>query len=37
MPYANAIYPEDAEVSICNDCIKNADCCIGLEKFENRS
>lgn len=29
--------PEDAAVSICNDCIKNADCCIGLEKFENRS
>jgi hypothetical protein len=29
--------PKDVEVSICNDCIKNADCCVGLEKLENHS
>jgi len=29
--------PKYVEVSICNDCIKNADCCVGLEKLENHS
>jgi hypothetical protein len=26
--------PVESEISICNDCIKCADCCVGLEKLK---
>ena len=25
--------PKESHVSICNDCLKCADCCVGLEKL----
>lgn len=25
--------PENSELNICSECIKSADCCIGLEKI----
>jgi hypothetical protein len=25
--------PENSELNLCNECIKSADCCVGLEKL----
>jgi len=27
------ILPEESAISICENCLKNADCCVGLEKL----
>jgi hypothetical protein len=26
--------PMESEINICNECIKSADCCVGLEKLK---
>ena len=29
------LLPENSELHICSECIKSADCCVGLEKLHD--